>query len=75
MKYVIDRFEGNYAVLENLETKEIKDEIRTNLPQETKEGDVLNYECGKYIFDPYETDKRQRDVLKRFQKLKNNDSL
>ena len=75
MKYVIDRFEGNYAVLENLETKEIKDVNRTNLPQDAKEGVVLNYECGKYLLDPYETDKRQRDVLKRFQKLKNNDSL
>lgn len=49
--YVIDRFEGNYAVCENRETQEMKNINIYELPENIKEGDVLKYENGKYILD------------------------
>lgn len=49
--YVIDRFEGNYAVCENRETQEMKNINIYELPENIKEGDVLKYENGEYILD------------------------
>ena len=49
--YVIDRFEGNYAVCENRETQEMKNINIYELPENIKEGDVLRYENGEYFLD------------------------
>ena len=48
-EFVIDRFEGNIAVLENRKTKE-KIEIEKNeLPDNIKEGEYLDRVNGKFI--------------------------
>ena len=48
-EFVIDRFEGNIAVLENRNTKE-KIEIEKNeLPDNIKEGEYLDRVNGKFI--------------------------
>lgn len=73
MKYVIDRFEGNYAILENQDTYEIIDVKRNELPDDAKEGSVLSFENNIYTLDIYATNQRKEDILKRFSKLKNND--
>jgi hypothetical protein len=73
MKYVIDRFEGNYAILENQDTYEIIDVKRNELPNDAKEGSVLSFENDIYTLDIYATNQRKEDILKRFSKLKNND--
>lgn len=73
MKYVIDRFEGNYAILENQDTYEIIDVKRNELPDDAKEGSVLSFENDIYTLDIYATNQRKEDILKRFSKLKNND--
>ncbi|MCR5146304.1 MAG: DUF3006 domain-containing protein [Clostridia bacterium] len=49
--YVIDRFEGNYAVCENRETEEMKNINIYELPEDIKEGDVLRYKNGEYSLD------------------------
>lgn len=49
--YVIDRFEGNYAVCENRETQEMKNINIYELPEGIKEGDVLRYKNRAYILD------------------------
>lgn len=74
MKYVIDRFEGNYAILENQDTYEVIDVKRTKLPDEAKEGSVLSFENDTYSLDIYATNQKKEEILKRFSKLKSNDS-
>ena len=49
--YIIDRFEGNYAVCENRETKEMKNINIYELPEEINEGDVLRYKNNEYVLD------------------------
>lgn len=41
--YVIDRFEGDYAVCENRENREMFNIKKANLPNDISEGDVLTY--------------------------------
>lgn len=50
-KYVIDRFEDNYAVMQNMDTKEIINIERTILPKRVKYGDIINDVNGKYSID------------------------
>ena len=40
-KYIIDRFEGDFAVCENYDTEEIIDILKEKLPNDAKEGDIL----------------------------------
>ena len=49
--YVIDRFEENYAVCENRETKQMSNVNIYDLPKNVKEGDVLRYKNGEYFLD------------------------
>lgn len=55
---VIDRFEGDYAVVE-FEGKEMQDIEKILLPPEAKEGDVIVLINGKYVIDKEETAKRR----------------
>ena len=49
--YVIDRFEGNYAVCENRETGEMKNINIYELPEDIGEGEVLRFKNNEYIKD------------------------
>lgn len=58
MKGIIDRFEGEFAVVEG------EDQVMINiprhaLPKEVKEGDALVQINGEYRIDQVETDKRR----------------
>lgn len=59
MKYIIDRFEGDYAVVED-EHKGMKDIHLKDLPKEVQEGDVLVMMEDTYHIDLEETQKRKR---------------
>ena len=59
MKVVIDRFEGDYAVCEK-EDRTMMDVLRSSIPAQSKEGDVLNMEDGVITIDTEETDKRRK---------------
>lgn len=56
MKVIIDRFEGNFAVVE-LENKTFSNVPILLVPQEAKEGDVLSIHV-----DIAETNKRKKAV-------------
>lgn len=71
MKYVIDRFEEQYAILENIESKEIKVVTRYCLPTTSLEGTVLYFDGKQYSIDEETTNKRKEEILLKFQRLKN----
>lgn len=58
MKIIIDRFEGDYAVVE-LESKDLADLPRILVPLEAKEGDIL-----EIIVDKDETMRRKKRIEK-----------
>ena len=66
-KYIIDRFEEEYLVLEK-ETGEIKDVLKDEIP-DAKEGDVVIFENGKYTVDKEETEKRKKIIAEKLRKL------
>ena len=53
-KFTIDRFEGNYAVCENRETREMTNIDISKLPNNIKEGDILIFKEDTYIIDENE---------------------
>lgn len=71
MKFVVDRIEGDIAVLENLDTKEKRDVEIVGLPV-VKEGDVLVFEDGLYRIDNKEREERMRIIREKLNKLKRN---
>ena len=49
--YVVDRFEGMYAVCENRDTKEMLNIEKLKLPSNLHEGDVLTYKDNTFTLD------------------------
>ena len=60
-KYIIDRFEGQFAICEtsDLEYINISKEL---LPKRVKEGDVLLFDGEKYYIDIKENLKRKKEI-------------
>lgn len=62
---IIDRFEGDYALLEDNDNHyEIK---KSELPENCREGDVITSKDGMYIVDTEQTNQR-REAIKRLQR-------
>lgn len=59
--FVLDRFEGDYAVLED-EKGAMQNVKRALLPHGLKEGDVLREENGDYTFDEPATRERSERI-------------
>lgn len=73
MKYIIDRIEDNIAILEQQDTKEFIN-ISTNiLPNGIKEGMILSIINNTYTIDIKATEKREKEVLEKFKRLRSND--
>lgn len=53
--YTLDRFEGDFAVLEDRNSKKMLDIPISNIPSNAKEGDILKLSNGSYIVDHEET--------------------
>lgn len=70
MKYAIDRFENNLAILENLATKEIIEVDITKLPSNILEGSILIENNGNYNKDLSTEKARRQLILAKFNKLK-----
>lgn len=58
---IIDRFEGNYAVIE-LPDKKILNIEKSKIPLEAKEGDILKRVNDTLIIDDEETNKRRKEI-------------
>ena len=62
-QYIIDRFEEGYAVLET-ETLDFIDVLKSQLPRDVCEGDVLDYRDGKFTINKGQTKKRSDKIDK-----------
>lgn len=69
VKYTIDRFEGNIAVLENRDSREILNVDRNNLPKDAKESDILKYKDGKFEIDKEETKTAKERISEKANRL------
>lgn len=58
--YIIDRFEGDIAVIEADET--MLEIPRSQLPPEAQEGDVLQKNGDTYTVDRVATEKRKEEI-------------
>jgi len=61
MTYIIDRFEDDYAVLEQTDG-EMVEILRSKIPVEAKEGDVLTKLNDSYIINAEETDQLRKEI-------------
>ena len=70
-EYSVDRFEGEYAVLENRKTNEIKNVKKDMLPGNIKEGSILQYINGKYTYNEKRTQEEVNRIQDKMNKLWN----
>ena len=61
MRYIIDRFEGDTAVLED-ENKEFLNVPKSILPENYNESDCLVFKDGKYIIDEETTKELKEEI-------------
>ena len=66
MKFSIDRIENEVVVVENIETKEIKEIHKNLLPSSIHEGTILVFVDNYYI----EEEKRLTRIKEKFNRLK-----
>ncbi|WP_303805296.1 DUF3006 domain-containing protein [Ruminococcus flavefaciens] len=64
---IIDRFEGEYAVLET--DSGMKNVLRDMLPEEAREGDVVELKNGAYTINKKAAEKRRRELREKLKKL------
>lgn len=67
---IIDRFEGNYAIIE-IDGAILKID-RQRIDQFAKEGDVLRKKKGYFSVDKEQTQTRKEAAASRFDRLKKN---
>lgn len=68
IKGIIDRFEGEYAVIE-LENLKVINIPKDYLPQNVKEGDVVVIKDNECYIDIEETQRRKERIEKIFEDL------
>ena len=68
MKGIIDRFEGDYAVVE-FEGRKMVDIHKRDLPPRIKEGDAIRGTDGVYVFDELEIERIKKETKTMFDKL------
>jgi hypothetical protein len=61
LKYIIDRFEGSYAVCEDEHGKMIHIH-RDKISGSAVESDVITLYLNKYMIDENETNKRKKNI-------------
>ena len=67
--YTVDRIEDNYVVIENRDTKEVFNILKSDLPFNIKEGDILDKCDDKYYINEEETKRIKNDIRSRFNSL------
>ena len=75
MNYSVDRIENDIIILQNLDTKEMKEINKKSLRYNVKEGDILVYKDNIYIKDDNLKQDRLKmleEKLKRVQNINNN---
>lgn len=69
-KWVIDRFEETWAVLENSETYQVISLPIASLPKAIRPGDTLIKQGTKWYKDDAETAAREKRINERFARIK-----
>jgi hypothetical protein len=69
MKMVVDRFEGDFAVCENMETRDLIEYPISSLPEGVCPGDVLACEGDVITINHAETEERRKRFKKMFEDL------
>lgn len=67
-RWIVDRFEEDFAVLTN-DKKETVSVKKTVLPEDASEGNTLWLENGVYIKDNVDTERRQRRIKRKMDRL------
>ena len=70
-KWIVDRIEGQVAVLENFETGKMQNTKVNELPDGVQERDVLTHIDNIWHIDKGKTQERAANINKLFDKLKN----
>lgn len=70
MKYAVDKFEDNIVVLENIESGEIEEHEKTELPDGIHEGSILVFETDGFKIDEDIEKERRMSLRERMEKLK-----
>lgn len=72
MRYIVDRIEGDIAVLECVDTKDIIEVSVYELPSSIHDGSALVYENDKYSTDENYEEERKKSIQEKFNRLKSN---
>ncbi len=64
---IIDRFEGNFAVVET--GSGMMNILKNQLPENAEEGDVIYFDDGVYIIDKKATADRQKFIAEKLHRL------
>ena len=70
MKLAVDRIEGNIIVCQDLDTKEMIEIERKVFSFDLSDGDIIVFEDGNYKKDDNLKDKRRKEILEKFMKVK-----
>jgi len=70
--YSIDRIEDNIAILQNRTTLELKELDITLLPNNIKEGSILEFKNDTYTLELSKEEKIRQEILEKFQRLRKN---
>ncbi len=71
-EYTVDRFEGNMAICEDRETKEMINIKIEDLPSEIKEGSILAYKNGKFTINKEKEQEISERITQKMDNLWNN---
>jgi hypothetical protein len=70
MMYVIDRIDGQTALLEDIKTQKILQIPVQHLPTGAKEGDALQSQDGQWTLNREETARRHARISQKMERLK-----
>lgn len=71
-EYTVDRFEGNIAVCEDRDTKEMLNIKKEDLPSEIKEGSILTYKDGTFSINKEKEQEVSERISQKMDNLWNN---
>ena len=71
MDYIIDRFEGDFAVCQNFSTSKFQNIKKSDIPKNAKEGDIITFENNIFLIDEAKNQKRQNEINSKFNSIWN----